>query len=78
MDTLIYGDGTKTILLRMKWQFKVYISFLENIKDNYEKLPETGLKHLNKCRFYTYTNNRSLRVKTLEYNIDSNIFGLLM
>ena len=33
MDTLIYGDELKTILLRMKWQFQNYISFLENIKD---------------------------------------------
>ena len=53
------------------------ISFVENIKDNCEKLPESGLKCLNKCRFYTYANNRSLWVKTLEYNINSNIFGLL-
>ena len=77
MDTLIYGDGTKTILLRMKRRFQMYISFVENIMDNYEKLPESGLKHLNKCRFYTYTNNRSLLAKTLEYEIDSKIFGLL-
>ena len=46
MDTLIYGDGTKTILLRMKWQFQIYISFVENIKDTYKKLPESGLKCL--------------------------------
>ena len=36
-------------------------------------MPESGLKRLNKCRFYTYANNRSLWVKTLEYDIDSNI-----
>ena len=48
-----------------------YISFVENIKDNYEKLPESGLKCLNKCRFYTLVNNHSWRVKTLEYKIDS-------
>ena len=77
MDTLIYGDGTKIILLRMKRRFQIYIRFVENIKDNCEKLPESGLKCLNKCRFYTYENNRSLWVKTLEYNIDSNNFGLL-
>ena len=77
MDTLIYGGGTKIILLRMKRRFQIYIIFVENIKDNYEKLPESGLKCLNKCRFYTYANNRLLRVKTLEYDIDSNIFGLL-
>ena len=51
MDTLIYGGGTKTILLRMKRRFKIYISFVENIKDNYEKLPVSGLKSLNKCHF---------------------------
>ena len=61
----------------MKRRFQIYISFVETIKDNYEKLPESGLKRLNKCGFYTYANNRSLRVKTLEYDIDSNIFGLL-
>ena len=61
----------------MKRRFQIYISFVENIKDNYEKLPEIVLKRLNKCRFYTYANNRSLWVKTLEYDIDSNIFGLL-
>ena len=55
----------------------MYISLVENIKDNCETLPESGLKRLNKCHFYTYTNNRSLWVKTLEYDIDSNIFGLL-
>ena len=77
MDTLIYGDGTKIILLRMKRRFQIYISFVENIKDNCEKLPESGLKRLNTCRFYTYADNRSLWVKTLEYDIDSNIFGLL-
>ena len=77
MDNLIYGDGTKTILLRMKRRFQIYVSFVENIKDNYEKLLESGLKCLNKCRFYTYANNRSLRTQTLEYEIDSKIFGLL-
>ena len=78
MDNLIYGDGTKTNLLRMKWRFQIYISFAENIKDNHEKPPENGLKHLNKCRFYTYANNRSLRTKTLENKTDSTIFGLLL
>ena len=77
MDTLIYGDGTKTNLLRMKWRFQIYISFVENIKDNHKKQPESGLKCLNKCRFYTYAHNRSLRAKTLEYETDSTIFGLL-
>ena len=43
MDTLIYGDVTKTILLRMKRRFQIYISFVENIIDNYEKLPQSGL-----------------------------------
>ena len=52
MDTLIYRDGTRTILLRMKWRFQIYLSFVENIKDNYEKQLESGLKCLNKCRFY--------------------------
>ena len=46
MDTLIYRDGTKTILLRMKRRFQIYISFVENSKDNNEKLPESGLKRL--------------------------------
>ena len=68
---------TKTILLRMKRRFQIYISVVENIKDNYEKLLESGLKCLNKCRFYTYANNRLLRMKILEYEIDSKIFGLL-
>ena len=77
MDTLIYGDGTKTILLRMKRRFQIYISFVENIKDIYDKRPESGLKRLNKCRFYTYVNNRLFRAKTLEYEIDFNSFGLL-
>ena len=77
MDTLIYGDGTKTILLRTKRRFQMYISFAENIKDIYEKQPESGLKHLNKYRFYIYVNNHSLRAKTLEYEIDCNIFGPL-
>ena len=77
MDTLIYRDGTKTILLRMKWRFQIYISFVENIKDNYEKLPKGGLKRFNKYSFYTLANNRSWRAKTLEYEIDSKIFGLL-
>ena len=53
----------KIILLRMKRRFQIYISFAENIKDNSEKQPESGLKRLNKCRFYTYANNRSLRGK---------------
>ena len=26
MDTLIYGDGTKIILLRMKWRFQIYMA----------------------------------------------------
>ena len=60
MDTLIYGDGTKTILLGMKQQFQIYINFVEHIKDNYEKLPESGLKRLNKCHFYTHTHEQSL------------------
>ena len=77
MDTLIYGDGTKTILLRMKWRFQIYISFVENIKDNYEKLLVSGLKRLNKCRFYTYSNNRLLWAKTFKYEIVFKIFGLL-
>ena len=51
MDTLIYGDGTKTILLRLKRKFQIYISLVENIQDNYETLPESGLKCLNKCGF---------------------------
>ena len=55
----------------------MYIGFVENIKDNYEKQPESGLKRLNKCRFYTLTNNCSWRANTLEYEIDSKIFGLL-
>ena len=38
--------------------------------NNYEKLLESGLKCLNKCRFYTYANNCSLRAKTLEYEIN--------
>ena len=46
----------------------MYISFVENIKHNYEKLLESGL---NKCRFYTLANNRLWRTKTLEYEIDS-------
>ena len=62
----------------MKQRFQICISFVETIKDNYEKLPESGLKRLNKYRFYTYSNNRSLRAKLLEYDIDSKIFGLLM
>ena len=70
MDTLIYGDETKTILLRMKWRFQIYISFVENVKDNYKKLPKSGLKRLNKYSFYTLTNNRSWQAKTLEYEID--------
>ena len=61
----------------MKRRFQIYISFVENIMDNYEKLPESGLKCLNKYRFYTYANNRSLWAKTLEYEIDSKIFELL-
>ena len=59
----------------MKWQFQIYISFVENIMDNYEKLLESGLKCLNKCRFYTYANNCSFRTKTLEYEIESKILG---
>ena len=58
----------------MKRQFQIYISFVENIKDNYEKLLESGLKYLNKCRFYTYANNRLMRTKTLEYDIDCKIY----
>ena len=61
----------------MKQRFQIYINFVENIMDNYEKLPENSLKHLNKCCFYTYANNCSLRAKTLEYEIDYKIFGLL-
>ena len=61
----------------MKWRFQIYISFVENIKDNYEKLPKSGLKCLNKYSFYTLANNRLWRTKTLEYEIDSKIFGLL-
>ena len=60
----------------MKRRFQIYISFVENIKDNCEKLPESVLKRLNKCRFYKYVNNRSLWVKPLECDIDFNIFGL--
>ena len=58
----------------MKRRFQIYISFVENIIDNYEELPESGLKRLIKCRFYTYANNRSFRAKTLKYEIDSKIF----
>ena len=61
----------------MKRRFQIYISFVENIKDNYEKLPESGLKRLNKYHFYTLANNRLWQVKILEYEIDSKIFGLL-
>ena len=61
----------------MKRRFQIYISVVETIKDNYEKLLESGLKCLNKWRFYTYANNRLLRMKILEYEIDSKIFGLL-
>ena len=70
MDTLIYGDGTRIILLRMKWRFQLYISFVETIKDNYEKQPESGLKHLNKYCFYMLVSNCSCRANTLEYEID--------
>ena len=77
MDTLIYGDGTKTIPLKMKRRFQIYISFVENIKDNYEKQLESGLKCLNKCNFYMLANNRMWRANTLEYEIDSKLFGLL-
>ena len=58
----------------MKRRFQIYKSFVENIKDNYEKLLESGLKSLNKCRFYTLANNRSWRPNTLEYEIDSQDF----
>ena len=51
MDTLIYRDGTRTTLLRIKRRFQIYISFVENIKDNYETQPKSGLKRLNKCGF---------------------------
>ena len=61
----------------MKRRFQIYISFVENIKDNYETLSESSLKRLNKYRFYTYSNNRSFRAKTLQHDIDSKIFGLL-
>ena len=61
----------------MKQRLQIYISFVENIKDNYKKLLESDLKRLNKCHFYTYAINRSLRAKTLEYEIDPKIFGLL-
>ena len=67
----------KTILLRMKQRFQIYTSFVENITDSYEKLPESGLKCLNKCHFYTLANNRTWRAKTLEYEINLKIFGLL-
>ena len=67
----------QTILLRMKRRFQLYISFVETIKDSYEKLPESGLKRLNKRCFYTLANNRSWREKTLEYKINSKIFELL-
>ena len=77
MDTLIYRDGTKTTVLRMKQRFQIYIRFVENIKDNYEKLLKSGLKCLNKFHFYTCVNNRSWLVKTLKYEIESKIFGLL-
>ena len=45
MDTLIYGDGIKTILLRMKRRFQIYLRSVKNIKDNYKNQPESGLKH---------------------------------
>ena len=77
MDTLIYGNGTKIILLRMKRRFQIYISSVENIKDNYKKVPESGLKCLNKCHFYTLANNSLWRANTLEYEINSKIFELL-
>ena len=35
----------------MKRRFQIYTSFAVIIKDSYEKLPESGLKCLNKCRF---------------------------
>ena len=35
----------------MKWRFQIYTSFVVIIKDSYKKLPESGLKRLNKCRF---------------------------
>ena len=55
----------------MKRQFQTYIRFVENIKDNYEKVLASRLIYLDKCRFYTYANNRSLQAKILEYEIDS-------
>ena len=61
----------------MKWRFQIYLSSVESIKDNYEKQLESGLKSLNKGRFYMLANNRSWRTNTLEYEIDSEIFGLL-
>ena len=77
MDTLIYGDETRTILLRMKRLFQIYLIFIENINNNYEQQPESGSKCLNKCRFYMVENNRSWRTSTLQYEIDFKIFGLL-
>ena len=68
---LIYGDGTRTTLLRIKWRFQLYISFVETIKDYYETQPKSSLKHLNKCGFYMLVNNRLWRANTLEYKIDS-------
>ena len=45
MDTLIYGDGTKTILLRMKRKFQIYIKFVEILRismENYRKVAKNA------------------------------------
>ena len=61
----------------MKRRFQIYLSCVENIKDNHEKQLESGLKCLNKCHFYTLANNHTWRMNTLEYEIDSKIMDSL-
>ena len=57
----------------MKRRFQIYLSFVETIKDNYEKQLESGLKRLNKCLFCTLVNNSWRRTNTLEYEINCKI-----
>ena len=40
-----------------------YICFVENIKNNYETQPKSGLKHLNKCGFYMLVVGEYIRIQ---------------
>ena len=77
MDTIVYGAGTKTIVLRINWQIHSYTILYPKIHLTREKAIES-LKSVQKCAFSPRVNKHSYLTKELEYGYDAKIFELLM